>query len=132
VLLVEDDASMAMLCRFNLELAGFEVVTADTGVEGLIKATSERFDLVLLDVMLPDLGGFEVAERLRGHSAPIVFMSARDAEDDVEQGRLAGAIDYVSKPFDPVDLPVRLRGDLEELERSGTDGVWQLRFGPKR
>jgi two-component system alkaline phosphatase synthesis response regulator PhoP len=131
VLLVEDDASMAMLCRFNLELAGFEVVTAETGAEGVAKATSERFDVVLLDVMLPDLGGLEVAEELRGTSAPIVFMSARDAEDDLERGRLAGAIDYVSKPFDPVELPARLRGDLEELGRSGVEGVWQLRFGPK-
>ncbi len=123
---------MAMLCRFNLELSGFEVVTAETGSEGVEKATSERFDLVLLDVMLPDLGGLEVADQLRGVGAPIVFMSARDADEDVERGREAGAIDYVSKPFDPVELPKRLRGDLEELERSGVEGVWQLRFGPRR
>jgi two-component system, OmpR family, alkaline phosphatase synthesis response regulator PhoP len=131
VLLVEDDASMAMLCRFNLELSGFEVVTAETGAEGLERATTERFDLVLLDVMLPDLGGLEVAERLRGSAAPIVFMSARDAEDDIERGRQAGAIDYVPKPFDPVELPARLRGDLEELERAGVEGVWRLRYGPR-
>jgi two-component system alkaline phosphatase synthesis response regulator PhoP len=131
VLLVEDDASMAMLCRFNLELSGFHVVTAETGAEGLAKASSERFDLVLLDVMLPDLGGLEVADRLRDGGAPIVFMSARDSEDDLERGRSAGAIDYVAKPFDPVELPARLRGDLEELERSGVEGVWRLRFGPK-
>jgi two-component system alkaline phosphatase synthesis response regulator PhoP len=131
VLLVEDDASMAMLCRFNLELSGFEVVTAETGADGLARATDERFDLVLLDVMLPDLGGLEIAERLRGSAAPIVFMSARDAEEDVERGRQAGAIDYVSKPFDPVELPARLRGDLEELERSGVEGVWRLRFGSR-
>lgn len=123
---------MAMLCRFNLELSGFEVVTAETGLDGVQKATSERFDLVLLDVMLPDLGGLEVAERLRGCGTPIVFMSARDADDDVERGRRAGAIDYVAKPFDPVELPARLRGDLDELERTGVDGVWRLRFGPTR
>lgn len=120
---------MAMLCRFNLELSGFDVVTAETGAKGLERATSERFDVVLLDVMLPDLGGLEVAEQLRGSGVPIVFMSARDEADDVERGRRAGAIDYVAKPFDPVALPLRIRGDLEELERSGVDGVWRLRFG---
>ncbi len=135
VLLVEDDASMALLCRFNLELSGFEVVTAATGAEGVAKAAEERFDLLLLDVMLPDLGGIEVAQELRSRgdaSAPIVFMSARTADEDIELGRRVGAIDYVPKPFDPVELPERLRADLVEFDRSGARGVWQMRFGPER
>jgi DNA-binding response OmpR family regulator len=129
VLVVEDDPAMRLLITYNLEAAGFRVVGATTGQEGLQLAASESPDVVLLDVMLPDLGGFEVAERLR--HLPIVFMSARAAESDIERGRHAGAIDYVTKPFDPVALPARLREDLEELDRSGAERVWALRFGTK-
>jgi two-component system OmpR family response regulator len=133
VLVVEDDASMRLLCRFNLGLAGFDVVTAATGEEALAATAGAPFDLALLDVMLPDFSGLEVARRLRRQAGlerlPIVFVSARSSEEDVERGRATGAIDYIVKPFDPVALPQRLRDDLEELGRSGADGVWRLRFG---
>jgi len=128
VLLVEDDPAMRLLCRYNLEADGFRVVIATSGEEGVALAESDKPDLVLLDVMLPDLGGFEVAQRLR--AVPIVFLSARAAEADLERGRAAGAIDYVTKPFDPVALPDRLREDLDELRRGGgADRVWAMRFG---
>jgi CheY-like chemotaxis protein len=127
VLLVDDDPAMRLLCTFNLEAAGFRVAEATSGTEAIELAAHEHFDVVLLDVMLPDLGGIEVAARLRG--VPIVFLSARVAEDDLERGRRAGAIDYITKPFDPVALPARLQEDLAELGRSGPDGVWVLRHG---
>jgi two-component system, OmpR family, phosphate regulon response regulator PhoB len=134
VLLVEDDMSMQILCKFNLEAAGFRVTTAATGGEGVELAKAERFDLILLDVMLPDLGGFEVAQDLRAsevsRDVPIVFVSARASGADLAQGRAAGAIDYVTKPFDPVKLAERLREDLAELARSGADAVWEWRLGP--
>jgi DNA-binding response OmpR family regulator len=134
VLLVEDDMSMQILCKFNLEAAGFRVTTASTGGEGVELAKAERFDLVLLDVMLPDLGGFEVAEDLRANEVtrdvPVVFLSARASGADLAQGRAAGAIDYVTKPFDPVKLAERLREDLAEFARSGADAVWEWRLGP--
>ena len=131
VLLVEDDPSMRMLCAFNLEAAGFRVITAATGEEGLDAAMTQDFDVLLLDVMLPDLGGFELAQELRagGREVPVVFVSARTSPADLAQGRAAGAIDYVTKPFDPVQLADRLREDLAELGRGGADAVWQLRFG---
>ncbi|MGH3051269.1 MAG: response regulator transcription factor [Gaiellaceae bacterium] len=133
VLLVEDDASMRLLCRVNLEIAGFTVEQAATGEEAVARAAAGTFDVVLLDVMLPDFSGIDVAERLRAspgwRGTPIVFASARGSETDIERGRVAGAIDYVVKPFDPVALPQRLRDDLEELGRTGADGVWRLRFG---
>lgn len=129
MLVVEDDPSMRLLVTVNLELAGFRVMAASTGEEGLELAASERPDVILLDVMLPDLGGFEVAERLP--DVPIVFMSARTSESDLERGRDVGAIDYVTKPFDPMALPDRLREDLKELDRGGAERVWALRFGPK-
>lgn len=135
VLLVEDDSAMRLLCTVNLELSGFTVVTAKTGAEGVERAVSEPFDLVLLDVMLPDLGGLEVAEQLRRDARtsglPVVFLSARGSEIDIERGRVAGGIDYVVKPFDPLALPQRLREDLDEHSRTGAAGVWRLRFGPQ-
>jgi DNA-binding response OmpR family regulator len=127
VLLVEDDPSMRLLCTFNLEAAGFRVTTASTGHEGVELAKAEEFDLLLLDVMLPDVGGFEVAEQLDG--VPVVFISARASDADLVRGRAAGAIDYVTKPFDPVSLPARLQEDLAEYGRGGADRVWKLRFG---
>ena len=128
VLLVEDDPAMRLLCTYNLEAAGFRVVSASDGRQGVELAETEKPDLVLLDVMLPDLGGFEVAQQLR--AVPIVFLSARASEADLERGREAGAIDYVTKPFDPVGLPDRLREDLEELRKGGgADRVWVMRFG---
>ncbi|HZQ80620.1 MAG TPA: response regulator [Gaiellaceae bacterium] len=127
VLIVEDDVSMSFLCRFNLELEGFAVTTATTGAEGLSLAERDAYDLVLLDVMLPDLGGHELAARIG--DTPVVFMSARGSADDLARGRAAGAIDYIVKPFDPVTLPERLRRNLDELGRSGPDGVWRLRHG---
>lgn len=128
VVVVEDDPAMRLLVRFNLEGEGFRVVLAETGAEGLEAVATEQPDLVLLDVMLPDVGGFEVAKRLTG--VPVVFMSARASSGDFARGREAGAIDYVAKPFDPVTLPMRLREDLIELDRSGSAAhVWALRFG---
>lgn len=127
VLLVEDDAAIRLLCRVNLEAGGFRVVAAADAKEGLELAASEHPDIVLLDVMLPDGEGFDLAEKL---DAPVVFLSARTSQLDLERGRKAGALDYVTKPFDPVGLPARLREDLEELGRSGNvERVWRMRFG---
>jgi DNA-binding response OmpR family regulator len=128
VLLVEDDPAMRLICQINLESAGFRVTMATTGKEALALAAREQPDVILLDVMLPDLGGFEVAERLP--KIPIVFLSARGSGADLAQGRAAGAIDYVTKPFDPIALPERVREDLEEFTRTGSaERVWTLRFG---
>ena len=118
---------MRLVCTVNLEAAGFDVAAATTGSEGVELAASHHPDLVLLDVMLPDLGGFEVAERLG--DVPIVFLSARASMEDLERGRLVGAIDYVTKPFDPISLPIRLREDLELLRDGGAEQVWRSRFG---
>jgi len=135
VLLVEDDPSMRMLCRINLELSGFRVVAASTGTEAVVLAETEGpFDVVLLDVMLPDLGGFDVAERLHASPAtadvPVVFLSARVSPVDVAHGLAVGAIDYIAKPFDPIALGDRLRDDLDLFRRGGPTPVQTLRFGP--
>src|SRR5262249_14771679 len=97
VLVVDDERSIRFLCGVNLKLAGFEVTEAATGAHALQLAKSRQFDLVLLDVMLPDIGGHEVARDLaadeRTAGLPIVFVSARAARDDIRLGFELGAID---------------------------------------
>jgi len=127
---------MRLLCTVNLELSGCTVIAAENGAAGVERAREGAFDVVLLDVMLPDLGGFEVAEQLRRDARtqglPVVFLSARGSELDIERGRLAGGIDYVVKPFDPLALAQRIHEDLDEHSRTGASGVWRRRFGPQR
>jgi DNA-binding response OmpR family regulator len=103
----------------NLPFSGFEVVEAADGDEALSRARAERLDLVLLDVMMPGVDGFTVAERLRADPAtagiPVVFLTARADDADLRRGRRIGAADYVTKPFDPLRLGDRLRRVLESV-----------------
>jgi DNA-binding response OmpR family regulator len=112
VLVVDDELSMRLLCKVNLDMAGFEVVEAESGAEALELAQAGPFDLVLLDVMLPDIGGHEVARRLaeneRTAEIPVAFLSARAGREDLRTGYELGAADYVTKPFDPVSLAERV------------------------
>lgn len=101
LLVVDDEPFIADLLRSSLTLAGFEVVTAGSGAAALIVAEQHRPDLVVLDVGLPDLDGFEVCRQLRaeGRSLPVVFLTARDATEDKVKGLTQGGDDYVTKPF---------------------------------
>jgi len=121
VLVVDDESAIRTLCRVNLELEGFDVAVAADGAEALASIERENPDLVLLDVMMPDVDGWEVAERLRAEAAtrdvPIVFLSARAAYADRQQGYDVGAVGYVVKPFDPVALPDFLRDVIERVAR---------------
>ena len=91
-----------------LERAGFEVITASNGPEGLEQAAASHPDVVLLDVMMPGIDGLEVARRLKAdpttRAIPVVLVSARTNMEDIDAGRAAGADEYVKKPFDPDDL----------------------------
>lgn len=117
VLVVEDEPSMRFLCRVNLELTGFEVLEAGTGREALAQLEVPGLDLVLLDVMLPDVGGHEIARRLLGEATPpFAFVSARASRDDLRAGYELGAVDYIVKPFDPVALSDRVREILRRIE----------------
>jgi DNA-binding response OmpR family regulator len=110
VLAVDDDPVILRLLQLNLELEGHEVVTASDGRAGLEAVRTERPDLVLLDVMMPHLDGFEVCAAVRADedpevaSTPVVFLSAKAQEADVRAGMSVGAEAYVTKPFDPVEL----------------------------
>ena len=111
ILIVEDEAQMAELLRKGLTEEGHALVVAHTGIEGLAVARDGGFDAIVLDVMLPGLGGCEVARRLRrlGDRTPILMLTARDTNDDVVAGLNAGADDYLVKPFSFEVLLARLR-----------------------
>ena len=120
LLVVEDDPNIVELLSASLRFAGFDVTAATNGAEAVASARESRPDLVVLDVMLPDLDGFEVIRRLRegGVRTPVVFLTARDATDDKIRGLTLGGDDYVTKPFSLEELTARIRA---VLRRSALD-----------
>ena len=116
VLVVDDDPDVARFVEVNLRSAGYEVTVASDGQEALERAVELRPDLVLLDVMMPKLDGFEVAQRLRRDSrtssSSIIMLTAKALSSDKVVGLSSGADDYIIKPFDPVELLARVKGTL--------------------
>jgi DNA-binding response OmpR family regulator len=114
VLVVEDDPSIALGLRINLEAEGFEVLSAEDGEAGLTMTRDQQPDLVILDVMLPKMNGFQVLQAIRreGLMVPIIVLSARSAEMDKVTGLELGAEDYVAKPFSLAELLARVRAAL--------------------
>jgi DNA-binding response OmpR family regulator len=114
ILVIEDEPQMLLGLRDNLELEGYEVITASDGEEGLQKAATFQPDLVILDVMLPRRNGFDVCRELRARSnaTPVVMLTARNQETDKVLGLELGADDYVTKPFSIVELLARVRAVL--------------------
>ena len=112
VLVVDDDPVILKLLEVNFEMEGFQVVRASDGAEGLERARECRPDIVVLDVMMPRMTGYEVAKALREDDItahiPIIFVTARAQSSDVERGMELGVDDYVTKPFDPLDLIARV------------------------
>src|ERR671921_1808884 len=113
VLVIDDEAPIRLLCRVNLEAEGMDVLEAADGPSGLEKARSETPDVILLDVMMPGLDGWRVAEELlddqRTSSIPIVFLTARAELRDRARGLDLGGVDYVTKPFNPLELAPMVR-----------------------
>jgi len=131
VLLVDDERDILEPLAYALERGGFEVKTVEEGEAALAVARSERFDVVILDVMLPGLSGIDVCRTLRNESdVPILMLTARDAEVDRVLGLELGADDYVTKPFSTAELVSRVRAILRrrELDRDPTKGS-ELRVG---
>ncbi|WP_242910281.1 response regulator transcription factor [Actinomadura terrae] len=121
LLVVDDEPTIRELLAASLRFAGFAVTAAATGEEAVAAAARERPDLVLLDVMLPDLDGFAVIARLRerGGPLPVLFLTARDAPSDKVRGLTAGGDDYVTKPFDLEELIARIRAVLRRSRGPG-------------
>ena len=116
VLLVDDDPVILRLLEVNFRLDGFDTQTATRGEDALSRAVDWIPDMIVLDVMMPGLDGWEVARRLREHeqlaSVPVVFLSARAQEDDRMRGYALGVVEYVTKPFDPSTLVEIVRRHL--------------------
>ena len=125
VLHIEDEAPIRTLARVNLEAEGMEVIEAANGPTGVQLAKRERPDLILLGVMMPVLDGWQAAQELardrETREIPIVFLTARSEPQDRARGFDLGAIDYITKPFNPAELALRVRGLLERLERGERD-----------
>lgn len=118
ILIVEDEVSIAALQRDYLEIEGFEVVMAHTGTEGLRLVTGADFDLVILDVMLPGVSGFDILKQIREHyHMPVLMVSARREDIDKIRGLGLGADDYITKPFSPSELVARVKAHLATYER---------------
>jgi len=121
VLVIDDEAPIRLLCRVNLEAEGMVVLEAADGPSGLEVARTELPDVILLDVMMPGIDGWRVAEELlddaRTSGIPIVFLTARAELRDRARGLDAGGIDYVTKPFNPIELASLVRDLLGRVER---------------
>jgi putative two-component system response regulator len=135
VLVIDDERAIRAVCRVNLTASGMDVLEAEDGASGLDVARREQPDLILLDVMMPGVDGWDVARRLAGDPAtrqiPVVFLTARADAADKRRAQYLGSVGYVVKPFDPVQLAGMIedvlgrieRGERVDLEREITEGL---------
>jgi DNA-binding response OmpR family regulator len=118
ILIIEDESSIAELEKDYLELSGFEVALEEEGNQGLKRALEEDFDLLILDLMLPGLDGFEICRRFREvKNTPIIMISAKKEDIDKIRGLGLGADDYMTKPFSPSEMVARVKAHLARYER---------------
>ena len=118
ILVVDDEQSIVDILKFNLTREGYKVIEAYDGEEGYMKAISEKPDLILLDVMLPKMDGFDVCRKIReSSSVPIIMLTARDEEIDKVLGLELGADDYMTKPFGVRELMARVKANLRRLSQ---------------
>lgn len=141
ILVVDDEPRMIQFIRMNLELEGYRVVQATNGLEALNQVRDELPDLVVLDVMMPDLDGFETLRLIRETSTvPVIMLTVKDDEDDKVKGLELGADDYVTKPFSPRELTSRIKAALRRAELPGlvekstirVDDYLQIDFANRR
>ncbi|MBN1596014.1 response regulator [candidate division FCPU426 bacterium] len=108
IMVVDDEPDIVKLVKISLEMANYDVIEAFSGIEALEKTKNVIPDLFLLDIMMPDMNGYEVCERLkaddRTKNIPVVMLTAKGQKGDAEQGLKVGADDYIIKPFDPYEL----------------------------
>ena len=114
ILLVDDHQTVFRLLEAIVRIKGYKLLYADSGQQGIVMARQEQPDMILLDVMMPDLDGFKVCQYLKENEdtshIPVMFLTARGAEDDMETGRKAGASGFMTKPFQTIDV-------LKQIER---------------
>jgi len=124
ILVVDDEKRMVRFIQLNLEQDGFQVLTAYNGAEALEQVRTQLPDLILLDIMMPDISGFEVLKRIREvNSVPVIMLTAKGEEDDRIQGLELGADDYITKPFSPREMVSRIRAVLRRTRSFKEDQV---------
>jgi len=118
ILIIEDDITIAEMVRDFLVIDGFDVFISIDGADGYKKALAEKFDLILLDLMLPNMSGYEICRNIRDEiDAPILMVTAKGGDADKIRGLGLGADDYISKPFSPTELVARVKANLAQYER---------------
>lgn len=136
VLVVDDEPDIVALCAYHLAKAGYRVVTAASGSDALEQARRQRPALVVLDLMLPGMSGYDVLRQIRADDAlkqiPVLMLTARREEADRIQGLTLGADDYLTKPFSPQELVLRVGAILRRVGSSGASGQDVLKIGPIR
>jgi two-component system, OmpR family, alkaline phosphatase synthesis response regulator PhoP len=131
ILLVEDEENIRDVVKLNLEMEGFEVVDTENGKEAVRLSQEQHFDLLVLDVMLPGMNGFEICEqvRLSNHEVPIIFLTAKDSAQDRIIGLKKGADDYLTKPFTLEELLLRVQNLLKRTNRTVSNETEIYKFG---
>jgi DNA-binding response OmpR family regulator len=124
ILVVEDEMPVALMMTFLLTRAGFDVTTVPNGMKGIELATTTGFDLITLDVDLPDMKGFAICRELKqrhiSHRTPIVFVTGRPYEEDRQRAFELGAVDYIEKPFDATDFISRIHSHAKAKDDPAT------------
>ena len=130
ILVIEDEESILMALEDDLRVEGYEVSSAKDGLKGFSMAKEQGYDLIILDIMLPQMNGFEVCKQLRqaGITTPILMLTAKSQEIDKVLGLELGADDYVTKPFSPRELLARVKAILRRMEQA-QQGIDRYHFG---
>jgi len=138
ILIVDDEQAIRLVCRLNLQEAGFDTLEAEDGTSALALARAELPDLILLDIMLPEVDGWRVAEELRAkpetRGIPILFLSARSERSDEARAYELGGVGYITKPFDPISMTEKVRSIVERARRGEHDALrreWREPLGPR-
>lgn len=133
ILIAEDDEEIADLIAFHLEKEGYHVVKVSDGQEAVRVVENQAFELLILDIMMPKMDGYEVTRRIREqYNMPIIFVSAKTSDFDKVQGLVIGADDYITKPFTPIELVARVNAQLRrfiKLNHPQNDNNTNLEFG---
>lgn len=131
ILIVDDEASIVTLLKFNIEKAGYATDVAYDGVEAVKKAEANPYDLIVLDLMLPQMDGMDVCKQLRQKQieTPILMLTAKDDELDKILGLELGADDYLTKPFSPKEVVARIKAILRRMRQAGPSAYQTIRIG---
>ncbi|MGN7942092.1 vancomycin resistance response regulator transcription factor, VanR-F/VanR-M family [Virgibacillus sp. 6R] len=133
ILIADDEEEIANLIAFHLEKEGYRIMKVSNGQEAVRAVENQVFDLLILDIMMPKMDGYEVTQRIRKqHNMPIIFLSAKTSDFDKVQGLIIGADDYMTKPFTPIELVARVNAQLRRfttLNHAKTENKSNLEFG---